>query len=234
MAYSIIESYKKVWQEVKDESVAEWFGIYPFVEPHFGEYKAGEYVNGAVLPLVGGELDKAVLKNSQGKYAVDILQRLDKIMNINNRKLPSCVNHDGTAQSEAVPGEWGQAAFVSALVEGLAGVVDKGIKFNKVEISPRWYFAGVNETSVEVGYGDDGNQVLYTYAFTLEENKVRIETRGVFENFVLRVPFSIGTKLATITLNGENKPMEVNNVNDSKYVVIEGKGSLNHVTIQFK
>ena len=68
MAYSIIESYKKVWQEVKDESVAEWFGIYPFVEPHFGEYKAGECVNGAVLPLVGervgqGCFEKTIREN---------------------------------------------------------------------------------------------------------------------------------------------------------------------------
>ena len=172
MAYSIIESYKKVWQEVKDESVAEWFGIYTFVEPHFGEYKAGEYVNGAVLPLVGGELDKAVLKNSQGKYAVDILQRLDKIMNINNRKLPGCVNHDGTAQ---VSCSWrmGQAAFCKRPGRRLAGVVDKGIKFNKVEISPRWYFAGVNETSVEVGYGDDG--IRFCIPMRLLWKKIRYE-----------------------------------------------------------
>ena len=234
MAYSIIESYKKVWDEVKGFSQAEWFGIYPFIEPHFGKYKVGEYMNGAILPLVGGELAKAAFQNGQEKYAVEILDRLDKIMDLNNRKLPGCVSWDGTEQTEAVPNEWGQAAFVSALVEGLAGVIDKGIKFNAVEISPRWYFAGVNETSVKVGYGNDGEQVIYQYNFNPKTKKLILTTGGKFENYMARLPFPEGTKSASARVNGKSVSVKTDDVNGSKYAVFQGKGSKNNIEIQYR
>jgi len=234
MAWSIIESYKKVWKEVKDQSKAEWFGIYPFIEPHFGKYKVGEYMNGAILPLVGGELAKAAFQNGQEKYAVEILARLDKIMDINHRKLPGCINQDGTEQREAVPDEWGQAAFVSALIEGLAGVVDKGVQYNSVEISPRWFFTGVNETSVNVGYGNDGKQVNYQYSFNPVTKKVQLITDGKFENFEVRVPFPSGTSSASATINGKRTAIVTDEVNGSKYAVMKGKGSKNKLEIQFR
>lgn len=234
MAFSIIESYKKVWEEVKGFSHAEWFGIYPFVEPHFGKYKVGEYMNGAILPLVGGELAKAAFQNGQEKYAVEILNRLDKIMAMNNRKLPGCVSWDGTEQTEAVPNEWGQAAFVSALVEGLAGVVDKDILFRKVEISPRWYFAGINETDVNVGYKSDGNQVSYSYSYHPSSNRIEITTEGSFEEFTVRVPFPEKARTVTATINGRSTGVTTDQVNQSKYAMINGKGNRNKIVYNFK
>lgn len=81
------------------------------------------------------------------------------------------------AKKEAVPDEWGQAAFVSALVEGLAGVVDKDILFRKVEISP---------------------------------------------------------KNASATINGKNVPVSRDQINQSNYVVLQGKGNTNDISIKFK
>jgi hypothetical protein len=234
MSYSIIESYKKVWQEVKDESVAEWFGIYPFIEPHFGKYKVGEYMNGAILPLVGGELAKAAFQNGQEAYAVEILQRLNQIMDLNNRRLPGCVSQDGTEQAEAVPNEWGQAAFVSALAEGLAGVVDKSMQFRDVEISPRWYFTDINETNVTIGYGNDGNQVTYDYSFNPAGNRMLITTGGSFERFTLRVPVPEGRKTATASVNGRKVNVERDVVNGSAYAVVKGTGSKNKIEFQFR
>jgi hypothetical protein len=159
MAASIIDSYKKVEEEMKESSLASWFGIYPFIYPHFGDYPAGDYVNGAIIPLVGGELTKAAFQNGRERFAVKQLDILDQILDLNQRYLHGCINQDGTKQVEAIPAEWGQAAFVSALVEGLAGVVDESKQFRDVEISPRWYFADIESTNVKIGYGGDGNQV---------------------------------------------------------------------------
>ncbi len=58
------------------------------------------------------------------------------------------------------------------MTEGLAGVVDKGIMFQEVEISPRWYFAGITETFVNIGYGNDGNQVAYDYSYNAGNKSV--------------------------------------------------------------
>lgn len=234
MAASIIKSYQEIGQKTKDKSVAPWFGIYPFIEPHFGNYPVGEYMNGAVLPLVGGELTKAAFQNGFEAYAVEQLKVLDQILNQNKRRLPGCVNSDGTAQKEAIPDQWGEAAFVSALIEGLAGVVDKSILFKEVEISPRWYFAGVEKTSVNVGYGGNGNQVNYNYTFSPKTNQVEIKTSGQFDRFTLRIPFPENAKTATSTVNGRNVAVVIDQVNQARYAVLTGSGSSNIVEIQFK
>jgi hypothetical protein len=234
MAASIIKTYQEIGEKTKNEAMAPWFGIYPFISPQFGNYAVGEYMNGAVLPLVGGELTKAAFRNGYEKYAVEQLKILDQLMDKNARKLPGCLNADGTAQKDAIPPEWGQAAFVSALIEGLAGVVDKSVLFQEVEISPRWYFAGVEKTSVNVGYGSDGNQVNYEYQFNPKNNRVELKTSGKFEHFTLRVPFPEKARNATATVNGRNVSVITDQVNQSKYAVVKGSGSKNEINIHFR
>jgi len=234
MAASIIQTYQEIGEKTRGESMAPWFGIYPSIAPHFGNYPLGEYMNGAVLPLVGGELAKASFQNGFETYAVEQLKIAGQIISKNKGNLPGCVNTDGTSQKEAIPDQWGQAAFVSALVEGLAGVVDKSIQFKEVEISPRWYFAGVNKTSVKVGYGGDGNQVEYTYDFNADKNEVKINTKGKFDHFTLRVPLPANVKGAKASINGKDMPANVEQVNQSHYAVLKGEGSSNNIKIQFE
>ena len=234
MAASIIKTYQEIGQKTKSESMAPWFGIYPFIKPHFGNYPLGEYMNGAVLPLVGGEPAKAAFQNGFETYGVEQLKIAGQIISMNKGNLPGCVNADGTAQKEAIPDQWGQAAFVSALVEGLAGVVDKSIQFKEVEISPRWYFAGVEKTSVTVGYGGDGSQVSYRYAYDVNNKQVKITTSGKFDQFTLRVPFPEKASGAVASLNGKDVPVTVDKVNQSRYAVIKGAGSNNQVEIKFR
>jgi hypothetical protein len=234
MAASIIETYRQIGEKTKNESLAPWFGIYPFITPHFGNYAVGEYMNGAILPLVGGELCKAAFQYGYEKFAIEQLDILEKIVQINGGRIPGCVNADGTAQKEAIPAEWGQAAFVSALVEGLAGLVDKSIQFKEVEISPRWYFAGVNKTIVKVGYGNDGNQAGYTYSLNPKNNRVEIVTTGKFESFTLRLPMPEKAKSASASINGKRANVTTEQVNQSRYAVVKGLGSSNRIEFTFR
>lgn len=234
MAASIIKTYQEIGEKTKSESIAPWFGIYPFISPHFGNYAIGEYMNGAVLPLVGGELAKAALQNGFESYGVEQLKIASLILNKNNLRLPGCANGDGTAQKEAIPDQWGEAAFVSALVEGLAGVVDKSILFQEVEISPRWYFAGINKTSVNVGYGGDGNQLSYEYDFNPQKNQVVVTTSGKFNHFTLRIPFPEKAKGVTASANGKIVSAKTDQVNQSRYAVVEGDGNTNVIEMTFR
>jgi hypothetical protein len=234
MAASIIETYRDIQEKTKNESLAGWYGIYPFIEPHFGNYAVGEYMNGAILPLVGGELCKAAFKFGYEKFAVEQLEILEKIVKASNGRIPGCVNGDGTPQKEAIPDEWGQAAFVSAMVEGLAGVVDKGVQFSEVEISPRWYFAGVEKTSVNIGYGNDGNQVGYTYLFNPKNNRAEIVTTGKFDIFTIRIPIPENSKTVSATMNGKRVQVLTEKVNQSRYAVLKGLGSNNRFEFTFK
>ena len=222
MAASIIKTYQEIGEKTKSESVAPWFGIYPFISPHFGNYPVGEYMNGAILPLVGGELTKAAFQNGYERYAVQQLKILDILMNKSNRHLHGCINPDGTAQKEAIPDQWGQAAFVSALVEGLAGVVDKSSQFKEVEISPRWYFADVEKINVTVGYGNDGNQVSYNYSFNTLKSMLNLTLSGKFEKWSVRVPLPDGKTKASATINGKNTQTQLEKVNQTNYIVLKG------------
>ena len=51
----------------------------------------------------------------------------------------------------------------SALIEGLAGVVDKSMQFHQVEISPHWLAAGKNNAEVNVSYGPTLAGISYVY-----------------------------------------------------------------------
>jgi hypothetical protein len=234
MAASIIKTYQEIGEKTKNESMAPWFGIYPFIAPHFGNYKVGEYMNGAILPLVGGELCKAAFQNGYEKYAIEQLKIAKQIMDKNAGLLPGCVNGDGTSQAETIPNEWGQAAFVSAMIEGLAGVVDKSILFQEVEISPRWYFAGIDKTSVNVGYGNDGNQLSYSYEYHPKSKLFKINTEGKFNRYTLRIPFPEKTKTASATINGRNVNVKIDHVNHSRYALLNGDGSSNRIVVKFQ
>lgn len=233
MASSIISQYKKIGQEMKGKSIAEWFGIYPFVEPQFGGYKVGTYMNGAILPLVGGELTKAAFQNGEESYAIQTLDKLETLMKLNNGELPGCISQDGTKQAEAIPDEWGQAAFVSALIEGLAGVVDKGTRFDKVEISPRWSFAGINKAEVTVGYGNDGKEIFYTYESNGNKD-VYFQLNSKCKSVTLRIPIPKNDRVTTVTNNGNELPYHIEQINQSRYVSLNYQGDNISIHCHFK
>jgi hypothetical protein len=159
---------------------------------------------------------------------------LDLILEKNDRRLPGCVNWDGTAQKEAIPDEWGQAAFVSALVEGLAGIVDRDVLFREVEISPRWYFADIHTMEITVGYSENGSQVSYRYKYDPAEKSMYLETSGKFETFIARLPVPENAEISGATQNGTEVAVEIEKINRSEYAVIRGSGSGNIIEVQYQ
>ncbi|MGD8362945.1 MAG: hypothetical protein PVJ04_16075, partial [Gemmatimonadota bacterium] len=76
MAISIIQEYRRRRRET--DAFAEWFSMDPpFPDGIFGDEKlvGGAYVNGGIMPLVGGELAKAAFDHGFEDYGVDILTR---------------------------------------------------------------------------------------------------------------------------------------------------------------
>ena len=234
IASSIITTYKEIGEKLKNKSLAPWYGVYPFIEPDFGGNKPGTYMNGAILPLIGGELTKAAFQNGKEEYAVEQLKVLEAIYSKNNRQLPGCLDFQGNKMADEIPGEWGQAAFVSALIEGLAGVVDKSVMFGEVEISPRWLFADVDKVSVDVGYNDDGNQVKYQYSYNKNSKQVQLIAEGKFNKLTTRVPFPSSVNSATATVNGQKAAVVIDKVNDSRYAVVKGRAGKNTIIVSFK
>ncbi|MBC7187845.1 MAG: hypothetical protein H5U38_12500, partial [Calditrichaeota bacterium] len=76
MAAAIIREYLRRKEEGR--AFAEWFSIDPpFPDGILGDEKLvrGAYVNGGIMPLVGGELARAALEHGFEWYGVDILRR---------------------------------------------------------------------------------------------------------------------------------------------------------------
>jgi hypothetical protein len=223
MAESIISTYLHLKEKTADESFAEWYGIYPGVEPDFQGYKPGEYVNGGVITIVAGELAKAAFQHGFESYGVDILNRIIQLVEKHDGKLPGTYRPDGTVDA-GIPDNWGQAAIVSALIEGLAGVVDQGSRFSAVELSPRWLAAGVDETQVRVGYGASADRVQYSYKHDPEARSIEVHLTGSAGNITSRILLPDGATQPKVLINGKAAVSLIETVRNSNYAVAQAKG----------
>jgi len=170
-AASIIREYQR--RRAEGRAFAEWFSIDPpFPDGIFGDPRlvAGAYCNGGIMPLVGGELAHAAFEHGFETYGVDVLRRYFELAGARGESYlwyfpdGSPSSPETSTSPEATPTDgWGSSAMLWALIEGLAGVVDRGCGYDTIALSPRWAAAGVDEAEVEVGYAASGHGVRYRY-----------------------------------------------------------------------
>ncbi|MBN2489331.1 MAG: hypothetical protein JXQ29_00580 [Planctomycetes bacterium] len=224
MAVSILGEYQR--RRAERRAFAEWYSIDPpFPDGIFGDERlvGGAYVNGGILPLVGGELARAAFEHGLETYGVDILQRYYRLIETSGETY-LWYHPDGTpsrAETSTSPDArptdgWGSSAMLVALVEGLAGLEDLEARFAKVRLAPRWLAAGVTEAEVRAGYAASGAEVGYTYRRTGRGLEITVEgaTRSVHAHVLLPE----GTRARSVLVNG--KPVDYMNhsVGESPYV----------------
>ena len=153
---------------------AEWFSIDPAYE-EFGPYKKGYYVNGAVSPFTAGELAKAALNNGYEEYGWDIISRLMEMVD-RDKDVFFLYCEDGTPQPQGGPSAWGAAAFLSAVDEGLAGIVDMGVRYDEMLFAPKFPVTPYTELRYLTGYEVTGTKVDVKYILTDEVMRYDIES----------------------------------------------------------
>jgi hypothetical protein len=220
MAASIIETYRSLKDKNQMNSFAEWFGIYPPVEPHFADYEPGSYMNGGVNTIVGGELAKAAFQHGFEDYGLDILDRMLALVRKQDGDLPVAYKPDGSVDA-GIPDNWGQAAVMSAMIEGLAGVVDLGQLFKNVEVSPRWLAAGKDDVDISVVYGPTGIGVEYHFKHQKSKKTIQLELSGDAENYRIRILLPEGKTASTSTVDGKPFETTTEKIENSYYVVLE-------------
>jgi hypothetical protein len=221
MSADIIQTYRDLRS---DSTFAAWYTLHPAVKPYFGGHEPGTYVNGGLTTVVAGELAKAAFQHGFEQYGAQILRRAYDLMQRHDGKLPVMLKRDGSADSGA-PDNWGQAALVSALTEGLAGVVDEGTLFERAEVSPRWTAAGIDEVeNVTVAYGPSGAEVQYDVRHDASGDQITLALRGDAERYDVRLllPEGADASGASATVNGENASSRIETVRESHYLVVEG------------
>lgn len=158
----IIEEYMRRKEE--GQRFAEWFSIDPPYEV-FNDYTPGQYVNGALSPFTAGELAKAALNNGYESYGWDIITRFMKMVE-RDKTIVFLYDPDGTPQPDGGPSAWGAASFISAVDEGLAGIIDNGVRYDEMIFAPKFPVTHYTELRYLTGYEVNGTKVDVSYILT--------------------------------------------------------------------
>ena len=117
--------------------------------------------------------------------------------------------------SYGLPDNWGAASVSYALLEGLAGVKDTGISFDKVFLAPRWEAANVTEVEATVKYEASGGYVSYKYSRNGNILHVLATGNGNTFNTDLLIPKN--AQMKSVTVNGETQPFTIRKVEEAAY-----------------
>lgn len=209
---SIIEEYMR--RKETTANFAEWFSIDPPYEK-FGPYTAGKYVNGAISPFTAGELAKAAFNNGYEEYGWDIIQRFMKLVE-RDKTVYFLYYPDSTPQPEGGPSAWGSAAFISAVDEGLAGISDIGVRYNKMYFSPKFTVTDYTELRYITGYEKTGTIVDVRYILT--ESGMRYDIYSPSKETNIHILLPKAKKCSKLIINNNENEFTESLVGKSRYV----------------
>jgi hypothetical protein len=224
MATSIIQEYQRRRKETG--AFAEWFSMDPpFPDGIFGDEKlvGGAYVNGGIMPLVGGELAKAAFDHGFEDYGVDILTRYHALISEKQESYlwyfpdgtPASVEASTSPEAQPTDG-WGSSAMLWALLSGLAGIEDLGKAFDTVKLSPRWPAAHVEEAEIRLEYAASGAAFGYAYRAGSESMTMTVQTPGSEVSFHLMLP--PGATPKKVKVGEADTPFRISDVRESRYL----------------
>ncbi len=120
--------------------------------------------------------------------------------------------------SFGAPDNWGAAAVVYALLEGLAGIKDEGIAFSKARLAPRWPAAGVDEVTATVKYPASGGYLSYTYKNDRQQKELQLEFTGTAADIVVEILIGSDQAVNKVVLNNQPIAFRPKYVEQSKYI----------------
>ncbi|MDD5604207.1 MAG: trehalase family glycosidase [Eubacteriales bacterium] len=204
---------------------AEWFTIDPPYDDFIG-YKAGEYVNGAISPFTAGELAKGAFAVGYEKYGWDILSRFIKMRERDGKIFFLYSPVDCMPQDKQGPSAWGAATLISAVDEGLAGIVDADTGYKKISFSPRFPVTEYTELRYITGYEKTGVKVDVSYILKCEG--MRYDITSPAEEINVHILLPEGKQATKTFVNGTETPFYINSIGESMYVdfIIKAEGKV--------
>jgi hypothetical protein len=108
-----------------------------------------------------------------------------------------------------------------ALMEGLAGVHDAEVAYRRVELSPRWAAANVDDVSVVARYAASDGYVSYRFHHDAARRSISIGATGNATSGSLRILMPAGAKsIESVEVDGKRQPVRAERVRESLYVVV--------------
>jgi hypothetical protein len=193
---------------------AEWFSIDPPYEC-FNGYSAGRYVNGAISPFTAGELARAAFNNGYENYGWDIISRFIKLVERDGNAY-FLYDTDSKPQPEGGPSAWGAAALMCAVDEGLAGIVDDGVNYDKIKFSPRFTVTHYTELRYLTGY--EVTHTMIDVRYILTDIGMRYDIYSPAKNISAHILLPEGKRCDYLLIDGQKSEFTVSRVGDSSYV----------------
>ncbi len=217
---AIIEEYMN--RRTKTEKFAEWFTIDPPYEC-FLKYTNGNYVNGAISPFTAGELAKAAFNNGYEEYGWDIISRFIGLVERDGDTY-FLYYPDSKPQPELGPSSWGASALISAIDEGLAGIVDADCGYKVIDFSPKFPVTPYTELRYFTGY--EKTDVTVDVKYILTEEGMRYDIKSPAEIINAHILLPMGKSVSKIFVNGKTQNFEASQLGESLYVdfVSDAKG----------
>lgn len=225
----IIEEYME--RRKTTDKFAEWFSIDPAYEA-FGSYKEGRYVNGAISPFTAGELAKAAFNNGYESYGWDIISRFIELAE-RDGTVYFLYYPDSTPQPQGGPSTWGAAALISAIDEGLSGIVDKGVRYDKMYFSPKYPVTHYTELRYFTGYEKTNTKIDVKYI--LKDNGMRYDIDSPVSEIDAHILLPQNKVCDELFVNGDSHEFMVSKIGSSSYVDFKAdtNGKIN-IQIMFK
>ena len=117
--------------------------------------------------------------------------------------------------SFGIPDNWGAAAVAYALLEGLVGVKDTGVSFDKAHLAPRWEAAGVSDVEATVKYEASGGYLSYKYSKT--GNDFNILFTGNGKTFDVEILLPKNASVKSVTMNDSPQSFRIRKTEESAY-----------------
>jgi hypothetical protein len=122
-----------------------------------------------------------------------------------------------TELSYGIPNTWAAGAVAFALIEGLGGVKDAGLAYDKVKLSPRWAASGENEVSMTAKYEASGGYV--SYKFSQNSDSIFVEFTGNAAETEIELLIPEGRKATSVLINGKTQEITIKTVEQSSYIL---------------
>lgn len=218
---AIIHEYQARRKTTK--AFAEWFSIDPPYEK-FGQYTPGNYVNGAISPFTAGELARAAFNNGEEAYGWDILSRFIE-MSERDENIYFLYSPDNSEPQGRGPSAWAAAALLSAVDEGLAGIVDADCLYRKIDFSPRFAVTPYEELRYFTGY--EVSRVFVELRYILTDAGMRYDLKSPAEEIRAHILLPAGKTAAKVYVNDAAVPFTPVKVGGSDYVDFVTAGKAN-------
>ena len=218
--------------------ILPWYSI----DPPFPAYaygmagrkgeQPGEYVNGGIMPLVGGELARGAFTYGSEVFGFDILRHYDVLINrFGGSYLWYYPNgQPGISGPDTLPTDgWGAAAMLGALMEGAAGVLDGSTAYQSVKLTPRWHASGVRTAHVVARYPASQSYVAYNWQW--HEQQITLTTTGSGNNLAITIPLPETVTGANVLFDGKPLPKAFIWIKNRPYVFIKTTGLTHTVQI---